>query len=148
MANAGKTVETIGEFGDRKLLKINKEESVTHIKEFLKNKQKTDICLFFHQATQQYSVMNREEMQAELRRWKPMAKAGVMKVLEANKQSYTIQNKTLYTFVVTPTDPSLAYVCPLSLALSTIVHGMTYAFTKEQNRDDVFDYLYKYIKNE
>lgn len=148
MANAGKTVETIGDFGDRVLMKINKKESLDEVKEFLKCKQKTDICLFFHQATQQYSVMNREEMQSEMRRWKPMAKAGLLKVLEANKQSYTVKNKTLYTFVLTPTDPSLAYVCPLSLALSTIVHGMTYAFTKEQNRDDVFEYLYKYIKNE
>jgi len=109
-------------------------------------KNKTDIVFFFVSRSADFGVFNRDEMKQQMRLWKAQAKDGKLNTYPANNEEYDVEGKMIYTLVISP--KCVNQFCPLSLALGTMVSGWTYAFTKKENRDDVYGYVKKYCTAE
>jgi hypothetical protein len=105
-------------------------------------KNKTDICFTFIQHLMSFSVYNKEEMTDQMILWRDLAKKGKIEILAGNNREHKIDDKKVYSFIITPTHD--CNFCPVSLALGTLVSGYTYVFTKEENRDRIYNYLKKY----
>lgn len=105
-------------------------------------KNKTDIVFFFTKRLMYFGVMNKEEMNEQMKMWKDMAKEGKIEMNPENNNEYNIGGKTVYTLVVQ--NPKSG-ICPLSVALSlTMVNGTTFVFTKKENRDAIYGYVKKF----
>tara|TARA_R110002126_G_scaffold59473_1_gene155834 strand:+ start:341 stop:829 length:489 start_codon:yes stop_codon:yes gene_type:complete len=109
----------------------------------LSSKNKTDICLSYVKHVADFTVMNKDEMKVQMKRWKELIKDGKITILEGNNNEFDIDTKKVYTFVITPVDFETSF-CPVALAWGTLVSGYTYVFTKKDNRDSIFAYLKKY----
>jgi len=109
-------------------------------------KNKTDIVFFFVARSADFGVFNRDEMKQQMRLWKSQAKDGKITTYAENNKEYDVDSKKVYSLVISP--KCVPQYCPLSLAFGTMVSGWTYAFTKKENRDDVFTYVKKYCVEE
>lgn len=117
------------------------------VKKILTVKHKTDIGFTWHAQYGDFMVMNKLEAQEQMLIWKDLAKRGKISILEGNNREYDVDGQTIYTMVVQPTqEDHCPMMCPLSLALDTMVSGFTYAYTKKENRDAIYRYVAKYIK--
>jgi hypothetical protein len=113
-------------------------------------KNKTDIAFTFVQHLMDFSVLNKEEMNEQMKLWRNLAKEGKIQLYVENNMEYEVtggeKEKKVYSLVITPTGD--ANFCPMSLAWGTMVSGFTYAFTKKENRDAVYAYVKKFCKEE
>jgi len=111
-------------------------------RKILTDKNKTDIGFTWIKHYHDFSVYNKEEMTAQMKAWKTLAKDGKLNIYEENNKEYDVEGKTIYCLVITP-KPNDTSFCPLSLAFGTMVSGYTYAFTKKDNRDAIYTYIKK-----
>ena len=117
-------------------------ESVKKIcEEILSIKNKKDICFFWQFAMKNFAVMNKEEMDVQMRGWCKQAKEGVLTVMECNNTETDFNGKMIYGLVITPNME--CSLCPISLAIGMMVSGFGYFFTSKANRDAVFQFLKK-----
>lgn len=109
-------------------------------------KNKTDICFSFIRHMADFGVLNKEEMNNQMKMWKDFAKKGLLQMYASNNKEHDVEGKKVYTLVINSKENS-AY-CPLSLAWGIMVSGYTYAFTKKENRDAVYGYVKKFCEKE
>ena len=112
------------------------------VRKILTDKNKSDIGFSWIKHYQDFSVYNKEEMTAQMKQWKALAKEGKLTIYEENNKEYDVEGKTIYCLVITP-KPNDTSFCPLALAFGTMVSGYTYAFTKKDNRDAIYAYIKK-----
>ena len=112
------------------------------VRKILTDKNKTDIGFTWIKHYHDFSVYNKEEMTAQMKQWKYLAKEGRLTVHEENNKDIDVEGKTIYCLVITPKKADTSF-CPLSLAFGTMVSGFTYAFTKKDNRDAIYGYIKK-----
>ena len=112
------------------------------VRKILTDKNKTDIGFTWIKHYHDFSVFNKEEMTAQMKQWKDLAKEGRLTVHEENNKDIDVESKTIYCLVITPKKADTSF-CPLSLAFGTMVSGFTYAFTKKDNRDAIYGYIKK-----
>jgi hypothetical protein len=123
-------------------LQMDRVRQIT--KQVLSEKGRSDICFFWMFAMNDFAVMNKKEMDTQLRMWATHAKNGLLTVLEENNSEHTIEGSEggkIFGLVITPKAPS--NMCPISLSLGTMVSGYGYFFTSESNRNAVFEYIKK-----
>jgi hypothetical protein len=112
-------------------------------RKILTDKNKSDIGFSWIKHYQDFSVYNKEEMTAQMKAWKTLAKDGKLTIYEENNMNYDVEGKTIYCLVITPSGGATTTFCPLALAFGTMVSGYTYAFTKKDNRDAIYAYIKK-----
>jgi hypothetical protein len=113
-------------------------------KQVLSEKGRSDICFFWMFALHDFAVMNKKEMDTQMRMWAKQAKDGILTVLEENNSEHTIEGTEggkIFGLVITP--KAYSNMCPISLSLGTMVSGFGYFFTSESNRNAVFEYIKK-----
>jgi len=123
------------------------EDAISLVKHTLDNWGTKDIVFGFLHSEGAMSVFNKEEMDAQMRLWKELAKAGKLTVLECNNQTREVDGKKLYLLTITPR-PNTASFDPVGMALGFMVSGYVYAFRNIKNRDAVFGYIKKFCKEE
>jgi len=113
-------------------------------RKILTDKNKTDIGFSWIKHYHDFSVFNKEEMTAQMKAWKTLAKDGKLTIYEENNKEYDVEGKTIYCLVITPKGKgSDTSFCPLALSLGMMVSGYTYAYTKKDNRDAIYTYIKK-----
>jgi hypothetical protein len=112
-------------------------------RKILTEKNKTDIAFSWIKHYHDFSVFNKEEMTAQMKQWKNLAKKGKLTIYEENNKEYDVEGKTIYCLVITPAGGATTGFCPLALAFGTMVDGYTYAYTKKDNRDAIYAYIKK-----
>ena len=125
---------------------IHMDDITKQLQIFITKKVKSDICITYHAALGAMNVFNEEEMQEQMKLWKTQAKDGKLQIRECNNKMFEHDGKKFHVLVVQPT--GYAPFCPLGLGLGMMVSGWTYAYTKESNRDAVYQYVKKYCKEE
>ena len=121
---------------------LHMDDLRTFVRKILTDKNKTDIGFTWIKHYHDFSVFNKEEMTAQMKQWKDLAKEGRLTVHEENNKDIDVEGKTIYCLVITPKKADTSF-CPLSLAFGTMVSGFTYAFTKKDNRDAIYGYIKK-----
>lgn len=129
-----------------KMIRLDLKQLRKFANHILSIKNKTDIGFTWNQTICDFTVMNKEEANQQMLLWKGLAKQDKLSILECNLREYEMDGgKKIYTMVVQPKDLEDCSLCPLSLALGTMVSGFTYAYTKKENRDMIYGYLKKYL---
>ena len=132
-----------------KMIILEPKKLAKFVQFMLQSKVKSDIGFTFHQQYHDFMVMNKDEAKGQMLLWKQMAKDGKIMLLEGNNREYDVEGKMIYSFVVQPTNQNHSpCICPLSLAMGTMVSGFTYAFTKKENRDSIYTYVKKYMSDQ
>ena len=108
-------------------------------KRILSEKGRSDICFFWLFAIHDFAVMNKKEMDYQMRMWAKLAKEGKLTALEENNTESDIDGKKIFGLVITPKGDTP--FCPISLSLGSMVSGFGYFFTSESNRNAVFQYI-------
>jgi len=112
------------------------------------NLRTTDLALsFFHDAKEFY-VLNKEELEEQMRTWRKLSKEGRLKMAAYNNRTQTAKGRTWYFLVVQAYYPNgnmmECNVDPFGLfVLNEMVSGFLYAFTREANRNMVYEYVMK-----
>ena len=111
-------------------------------RKILTDKNKTDIGFSWIKHYHDFCVFNKEEMTAQMKAWKTLAKEGKLTIYEENNKEFDVEGKTIYCLVITPKGSDTSF-CPLALSLGMMVSGYTYAYTKKDNRDAIYSYIKK-----
>lgn len=136
------------------MVRLEQKKLQNFISGLLSDKNKTDIGFTFHQASLGFVVYNKEEANELMLLWKGLAKQGKILMRECNNREYEVEitkngtkmMKKIYTFVVQTTDEDAMSICPLSMGLGTLVSGFTYGWTKQENRDAIYNYVKRYVE--
>jgi len=121
---------------------VDMSDMTKQLRIFIKEKVKSDICITYHVGLGAMNVYNEQELQGQMKQWKEYAKDGKIQVRECNNKTFELDGKKFYILVIQP--KNAGHYCPLSMSLGMIVSGFSYAFTKESNRDAVYQYVKKY----
>jgi hypothetical protein len=125
---------------------VHMDDMTKQLRIFIKEKVKSDICITYHVGLGAMNVYNEQELQGQMKLWKTMAKEGKIELLECNNKTFELDGKKFYLLVIQPTKD--CHYCPLALSLGMMVSGFSYAFTRESNRDAVYQYVKKYCTEE
>jgi hypothetical protein len=121
---------------------VHMDEMTKQLRLFIGGKVKSDIGITYHVGLGAMNVFNEQEMQEQMKLWKTQAKDGKLQVRECNNKTFEYGGKKFHVIVIQPTN--MASCCPLAMSLGMMVSGWTYAYTKESNRDAVYQYVKKY----
>jgi hypothetical protein len=125
------------------------QQNDSEFKQGISEMTSTDVCITYNARVRNYTLLNANEMKAQMIVWKTLKHA--LTIYEVNNKTLTFEGKTFYTMVLLPTscdieeDGADVNFCRLGMALGMLVSGYTYAFVVESNRDAVFKYLSKHI---
>lgn len=110
---------------------------------------KHELCLSWIAREKQFSWFDEAMLKEQMKIWRKLAKQGELKIMEYNNTSHKVNGKTFYDFVVQPYhngEMEDCPMCPYSLLINGImVSGYTYTFTKQENRDAIYNYVMKDI---
>jgi hypothetical protein len=121
------------------------QQQQQHLREFVNEKQKTDIGLCFHHELEVYVKFNTAEMREQMIIWKKQRKNGDLIINPKNNQSRMLFGKQVYLLVIqTPDLKNIPMIDPLGLGFDDghfLISGYIYLFTKEINRDAIYKYV-------
>ena len=103
------------------------------------DKQKGDICLFRHKATNTICWNDREDWQIQMKSFRNARKDGFLKILEKNNQTVHIRGRPMYILVIHQDDNIDTFGFGFDTPL--FVDGFIYAFLKKENRDASYKYI-------
>lgn len=108
----------------------------------------TDLALSFFHAAKEFYVLNKAELEEQMRTWRKLAKEGTVKMRAYNNKTQTARGRTWHFLVVQSYHPNgemmECNVDPFGLfVLGELVNGFVYAFTREANRNMVYEYVMK-----
>jgi len=113
----------------------------TDISKALTKRASTDIVLTYYHAKEQLAYLSIGELLMQLKHWKTHR----MEVRKSNVRKVTLNQHTVYLFVVQPSDETLLSqmpsICPFSAALGLMVTGVGYLCTTRE----VLDLIVRYI---
>jgi len=116
----------------------------------MKMKESSDLCLFFHHDNKDFGVLNKQELEQQMRYWKKEAKAKKLQIREHNNQTKIVDGKEWHILVIQPyNDDKLSDYNPClfgALVLNFMVQGYIYAFDNKNNRDMIYEYVMKGLK--
>lgn len=126
---------------------ISKKDITEAYNETMDGKEPTDLCVFFHAKEMAFSVMNKDELNEQMKSWRKQAKGKTVKMRKANNKTKTYDGKEWHILVVQPyDDEKLAHYNPdpfSLLLLGFYVNGYVYAFDNIKNRDMIYEYVMK-----
>ena len=113
----------------------------------------TEMAICFVHYHKQFSLLNRGELNEQMRIWKKQRKSGEVRIKRYNSKTAVVDGKEYHFFVVQPTENGKMVDCnfdPMGLfILGEWVSGYIYAFTNKANRDAVEKYVMgKYDESE
>ena len=113
----------------------------TNITKALDKRASTDIVLTYYHAKEQLAYLNIGELLLQLKYWKKLG----MEVRKSNVRKVTLNQHTVYLFVVQPSDQTaldlMPPICPFSGALGLMVTGVGYICMTR----NVLDLILRYI---
>lgn len=116
----------------------------------LKMKTSSDLCLFFHHNQKDFGVLDKQELEQQMRYWRKEAKAKNLQIREHNNQTKIVDGKEWHILVIQPYDDAkLQDYNPClfgMLVLNFGVSGYIYAFDSKNNRDMIYQYVMKGLK--
>ena len=111
----------------------------------LKLKKSSDLCLFFHHDEKEFGLLNKHELEQQMRYWKKEVKANKLKIREYNNQTKIVDGKEWHILVIQPYDdnklPDYSPCLFGMLVLNFGVSGYIYAFDNKNNRDMIYQYV-------
>ena len=132
---------------------LNREQVVAQFIETMKdrkaNKNKVgdeaEIAFCFNHQHKQFALLNRGELNEEMKRWKKNRKAGITKIKRFNSKTANVKGTEYHFLVVQPYKNGKMTQCnfdPMGLFIfGEMVSGFIYAFTNKANRDAVEKYV-------
>jgi hypothetical protein len=107
----------------------------------LDKRASTDIVVTYYHAKEQLAYLSLEELLIQLKHWKTHG----MEVRKSNVRKVTLNQHTVYLFVVQPTDQAILAkfpsICPFSAALGLMVTGVGYLCATREALNLVIRYV-------
>ena len=104
-------------------------------------KKTGEVAITFNHNHKQFCLLNREEMDTQMKIWRKMRKDGGLKIKRYNSKTAEHNGKTYHFFVIQPYENGKMEECnfdPMGLfILGEMVSGYIYAFPNKANRDAV-----------
>jgi hypothetical protein len=132
---------------EEKIIMFNSRSVLKKCRQILKIKDKNDVGFYYDYSSLSLVVLDKEDMNDNMKRWKDLAKQGKIQMYAKNNKEYDIGSKKVYTLVMSPLRIGWP-ICPISEAWRTTVNGTTFVFTKKENRDAVYGYVKKFCLEE
>jgi hypothetical protein len=108
-------------------------------------KKTGEVAITFNHQHEQFALLNREEMNGEMKRWKTLRKQGLIKMKRYNSKTAEYKGKSYHFLTLQPYKDGKLCPCnfdPMGLfILGEMVSGYIYAFTNKANRDAVEKYV-------
>lgn len=131
---------------DQLVTLYSREMMMKEFKNIEKEMNSKDLCFFFVERLNCFSLMNKIELQNQLREWKELTKKQKIYVIAENNFDLKIKG-VLYYILVIQSDEIKTY-SKAGLFLfdnnSLGVDGWFYCFKRKENRDMVYEYIYKF----
>ena len=122
---------------------IHKDDATERLRRSAADKQRGEICMFYHREADDVGFNNKELVGADMKNWRKLRKQGKVEMLEGNNKECKIKGRTYYTLVVQTPNESVG-LDPTGLGwddTSFFVDGYIYYFQKQVNRDMVYKYV-------
>jgi hypothetical protein len=106
-----------------------------------------DLAVTFTARQKDFMLLNKEELNLQMKQWRELAKQGRLIIRECNNVKLNDDdNSKWYVFVVQNTDEEKNNMDMFGMfILSVMVRGYVYAFKSKTNRDTIRDYVMKGI---
>jgi len=105
----------------------------------------TDICIYLHEKTDIFMCLNINEIHSQMRIWKQSILSGDLFVFKENCKTKTINGVKYHLLVIQGIGTTVVSKAGLLFDEGFFsVSGWIYLFKYEKNRDDVFNWLFKY----
>jgi hypothetical protein len=117
------------------------EDCITSFKKFIGFK-KSAKAFTWHQTANEWQWCDDDLLKSEFKRFKKLVKAGKLHTQSANNIVEELNGQKWYSLVIQHTDGIDRYMCIGSFKLfNFFVSGLVYWFSRENNRDAMFEYL-------
>ena len=125
---------------------ITVKNQVAELKAMLKDRQKTrGETFFFHHRKQDHLMWgNNEELTEQMKLWRKQRKDGIIKIMDYNNHTKTIQGQEWHILVVQHTEEWRDSIDPVGLGFDDavfLVSGLIYCFKRIENRDATYKYV-------
>jgi hypothetical protein len=111
-------------------------------------KTSSDLGVYFHHQQKQFTLLNKAELNQQMKQWRQLAKDEKLIIRSQNNKSFTDENgKEWHILVIQPFDEDKMknfMSDPFGmLVLGFMVTGYIYAFDNINNRDMIYNYVMK-----
>jgi len=125
---------------------FDRTKAIKLYNEMLKEMDNSDICWTYGRIKKRCCLLNKREMEIQMKSWRKLARDGKIKIEKFNDRSKTINDKEYHFFVVQTTNDNDTMFDPIGCSLyGFIVSGYIYSFKNKSNRDKVREYVMKGI---
>jgi hypothetical protein len=100
----------------------------------LNDMKTTDACFTLQHSTGRFFILSLRELLTQIKIWRSVGAV----CLADNICEQKFGDKVAWSFVIQPADEDEGTICPLSLALNTMVSGFTYVAKDKSTADLVF----------
>ena len=105
-----------------------------------------DLCVYLHEQTNIFSLMNQQELHNTMKEWKKLCKIGRIYVLNENNKTKKIDGEEFHILIIQGSGIEISKAGLLFDGEFLGVEGWIYMFRSKFTRDTVYNYISKYCQ--